>query len=281
MRNKLVWLAIIVIIIIIIFTKCNYKDNEGTEFNPINISVGQEFTNIDYNDKMTVLNYEVLDITGDKKKDMAILVGQKEVVTDTFAKNIDVVIYDGSSKTFIKADLRNFEGHLPSITVSDFNGDKVSDILVVVDKDGTSKSYCARIISYSDKKLQEIFKERDNRGITFIGNFEDGYRAKIMNRKLSKEITIDLSDRKESYIANKFYDDAGRLLVADAKVTTEPLRLIEKVELNDRTGIRMVQKIIGFDNLDIIDEIESIWKYENGRWQIKELKGNKVGNLLY
>jgi hypothetical protein len=281
MKNKILWLVIVALIILAIFTKCTYKGEEDTNFNPINITAGQEFSYMNFPEKMLVLNFDVLDFTGDKKKDMVILVGQKDEVTSTFAKNIDVVIYDGASKTFLKANLKNLEGHTASITPVDFTGDKISDVLIVLDKDGTCMNYYARVLTYENKEVKEIFKDRDNRGLIFTGSFEDGYKAKLVSRKLNKEITIDLLDRKENYILKKFYDDAGRLLVAEAKISTEPFGAIEKVELNDRFGIRVVQKIVGFDKVDIIDEVESIWKFENGKWQVKEVKGLKLGNLLF
>jgi hypothetical protein len=281
MKSKILWLVIIALIILAIFTKCTFKQEDDTNFNPINITVGQEFKYSDYPEKMLVLNYEILDFTGDKKKDMVILVGQKDEVTSTFAKNIDVVIYDGANKTFLKANFKKLEGHTVNIIPADFTGDKISDVLIVLDIDGACMNYNARVLTYSDKSLNEIYKERDNRGLTFTGYFEDGFKAKIVSRKLNKEITVDLQDRKENYILKKFYDDAGRLLVAEVKLSTEPFGSIEKVELNDRFGIRVVQKIVGFDELDIIDEVQSIWKYENGKWQIKEVKGDKLGNLLY
>jgi hypothetical protein len=159
MKNKILWLVIVALIILAIFTKCTYKGEEDTNFNPINITAGQEFSYVSFPEKMLVLNFDVLDFTGDKKKDMVILVGQKDEVTSTFAKNIDVVIYDGASKTFLKADLRNLEGHTASITPVDFTGDKISDVLIVLDKDGTCMNYNARVLTYENKEIKEIFKD--------------------------------------------------------------------------------------------------------------------------
>ena len=53
------------------------------------------------------------------------------------------------------------------------------------------------------------------------------------------------------------------------------------MQLNEYYGIQTVQKIVGFNNDDLLDEITSVWKYENGKWNVKEAKGSVVGNLLY
>ena len=45
--------------------------------------------------------------------------------------------------------------------------------------------------------------------------------------------------------------------------------------------LKTKQRVITNDGKYIIDEICIIWKYEDGKWQIKEAVGLKLGNLLY
>ena len=118
-------------------------------------------------------------------------------------------------------------------------------------------------------------------GIVFTGNFIDGFKAYLKCSKFNKEVNMDLSDRKENYITSGFFDDAGRLLKSGAKITTTSFNNVEFVQLDGYYGLQTIQKIIGFNNDDLLDEIIVIWKYENGKWNVKEAKGNIVGNLLY
>ena len=56
---------------------------------------------------------------------------------------------------------------------------------------------------------------------------------------------------------------------------------MELVQLDGYYGLQTTQRMIGFNSEDLLDEITVIWKYENGKWTIKEAKGNHIGNILY
>ena len=92
---------------------------------------------------------------------------------------------------------------------------------------------------------------------------------------------MDLKDRKENYVSNGFYDESGRILKDDNKITTSGFCRIDFVQLDGYFGIQTIQRIIGFNSDDLLDEVTVIWKYEDGKWMVKEAKGNNVGNLLY
>lgn len=278
MTKRLVWLTIVVIIIITIFSSIAYKKNNTEEFKPINLNTGDEFTAIAYPNTMYVLNYVIVDFNGDGEKDMLILIGEKKNIQDTFSENMDVVLYDKVSKNFTKAELKKYSGNNPKLIIGDFTGDAIIDLFVIAQNENI---YQVRGICYKDGKLDEIFKNKDNMGLNFSGQYLDGYKVKVENKKYNREFTLDLNDRKENYMTKKLYDDAGRLLNTEQKPTITRFMNVETVQLNDRLGVKTTQKICGLDELDIIDEIEVIWKYENEKWEIKEAKGVKIGNLLY
>ena len=61
------------------------------------------------------------------------------------------------------------------------------------------------------------------------------------------------------------------------KETLSAIDEINKIYLPDNAELL---EVINQRN-DLLDEIIVIWKYENGKWCVKEAKGSKVGNLLY
>ncbi len=279
MKGKLVWLVIIFIIIAIIFSIVGNKSVEVEDFKPLEINVGDEFTYIDYGTTMYVLNYLMEDVTGDNTKDMIIAIGEKDSIDSVSAKNIDAVIYEPNENKFYNLKLKKFDGEAPKIDLYDLTGDGILDIaLMVNDENG---NIMIRVISKQNNEFKEILKSRDNKGIVFTGNFVDGFKVYLKCSKYNKEVNLDLQDRKQNYITKLFFDDAGRLLKSDAKVTTTSFCKIEFVQLDGYYGIQTSQRIIGFDKDDLLDEITVIWKYENGKWNVKEAKGNLVGNLLY
>lgn len=279
MKNKLFWLILVLVVIAIIFSFVKGPTEENVEFKPLELNVGDEFTYIDYDNKMYVLNYIIKDVTGDGTNDMVIVVGEKEKIDDLTANNMDIAIYEPNEEVFYNLRLKNMNGEMPKLEAYDLTGDGILDI--ILSARGLNEGIIVRVVSYNNGAFKEILKAKDNKGIVFNGEFLDGIKAKISNSKYSKELEMDLKERKENYVQSGFYDESGRLLKKDAKITTSNFMDLDFVQLDGYYGIQTVQNILGFSDNDIIDEITVIWKYENGKWVAKEAKGNVIGNILY
>lgn len=278
MKKRMISLFVVVTIIIVIFSNIAMNKQKSEDFKPLELNVGNEFTSISYPNKMYVLNYVVGDFIGNNVKNMMIVIGEKENVQDTWSENIDIVLYDTNKNEFIKGNIKNFSGNSPKLIVGDFTGDTKLDLFAFVEDEGEIQ---ARAVSYENENLNEIFKLKNNTGIAFNCKFLDGFKAQIDSRKYNRQFTVDLSDRKENYITKGLYDEAGRLFNTEAKIKAGKIELIESVQLNDRMGIRTIQKIRGIDNYDMIDEIEVIYKFEDNKWDVKDARGLKIGNILY
>lgn len=281
MNKKFIWIIAIVLIIIAIFSKVFTGNDNTGEFKPLEKNVGDEFTEISYPNKMIIINYEIADITGDGEKDMIFLIGENlegTDITNNIITNMDVVLYDVANGSFIKAGAKKLNGQNNKIITSDFTGDGIQDVMIITEESG-GKSI--RIYTYEDSKLKEIWKERSNKGLVFEGEFIDGFKVQLVNKKLNVDKAIDISENEEEYKNTSFYNASGKLLSENKNVTTTPFCSVEVVSLNDRSGIKTTQRIYGINENNIIDEITVVWKYQDGKWQIVEAKGIKLGNLLY
>ena len=279
MKSKFFWLVLALCIIAFIFSFVSKNTNDAENFKPLELDVGDVFSYVDYGTNMYVLNYSMDDINGDENKNMIIAIGEKTNPEDTMAQNMQIILYDSTTETFYATKLKNFNGEMPKIKIYELNGDGNKEIaLLASDENG---NIAMRIVTLQDEKLEEIYKAKDNKGIIFTGNFIDGFKAYLKCSKYKKEINLDLNDRKENYVTNGFYDESGRILKDDAKITISGFTYVDFVQLDGFYGIQTHQRIIGFNDEDLLDEIIVIWKYENGKWCVKEAKGSKVGNLLY
>lgn len=278
MKMKTIWFVVILLIVATIFINLSL-DKEEDEFKPLEMNVGDVFTGIDYKNTMYVINYMISDVTGDNEKDMIIAVGEKEAADSMVANNVDIVIYDVANRNFEKTGLKKFNGQNPKIFSSDLTSDGINDIIIVLDNEDNSKTM--RAITLRNNSLKEFFNQQDNRGLVFAGEIIDGVKAYLRCGKISKEMYVDLLDKKNDYIASKKVDESGKVICQNKKVSTTGFITIEIVELNGQNGIQTTQRICAFDNNEIIDELTVIWKYENDKWQMKEAKGLRVGNLIY
>lgn len=277
MKNKSVWIIVIVLILLSVALKTFVKDEVIAE-KPLNINVGDEFDFFESKNKKYVLNYTIGDITGDDINDMVILIGEKDSVENGFAKEIDVVLYNSGTNEYIKLELKKLDGDNPKIDLADFSGDGLSDAIITVQNNGI---YNARIITSQGGDLKEIFKDRDNKGLLFSLQLMDGFKLNVANKKLNVNNIIELQNEKDVYVKDKIFEESGKLIDKQVIPKTTGFVNMEVVELSDRYGIRTTQRIIVNDKMNIADEITVIWKYQDGKWQIKEAKGLRQGNLLY
>ena len=93
MKSKLFWLIFILIICAILFSIIKGPQEETLDFKPLELNVGDEFTAVEYPNKMYVLNYIIKDVTGDGTNDMIIAIGEKEKVEELQANHIDLFLF--------------------------------------------------------------------------------------------------------------------------------------------------------------------------------------------
>lgn len=280
MNKKIIWIVVILIVALTTIFKLLSSSQEAEEFKPLEKNIGDEFSEISYPNKMYIINYEIADVTGDAEKDMVLLVGESnsgEGIANNTISNMDIVIYDKVNNKFLNASSNKMNGMDARILLRDLTGDQILDIIILYKADN---NYNLRVFSCEGDKISEIWKERNNKGLLFTGDFLDGFKVKISNKKVNIEKIIDLSKQSTEYIENGLFDKSGKL-IKNNKISYSHFTNIEVVELNDRGGIRTVQQIYGLNENDVLDEVGIIWKYNDGKWQMVEANSIKFGNLLY
>lgn len=280
MKKKFIILLIILVLMILAFNLLSKEDENVPEFKPLELDVGDNFTYLNYDTPMIVLNYVIKDVTGDGRNDMIMVIGEKQNIAENeIATNMDVVVYDTSGDVFLKTGLKRCEGKLPKLLTANVDESAKDEIILLTENEDMTKNM--KVISVTNNECKEIMKPRESKGLNITGYFMDGFKVYLSIRRLKVETYLDLKDYRETYINAGFYDADGRLLSENKNISATSFVSVEIVSLNDRQGIKTVQRVKGFDSLDILDEVEVIWKYENGSWNIKEANGKKIGNLLY
>lgn len=279
MKMKTICFVSILLIIAITFINISLDKNDEKEFVPLDINVGDEFNELEYKNQMYIINYKIGDVTCDGENDMIILIGEKNELSETKSEKIDVVIYDTANKTFISGGFKNLSGQNSKILLNDLTGDDKAEIIIITENNDKIKNI--RIVEVKENAVKEIWNQKDNRGLIFVGEVIDGIKAHLRCGKISKELYLDLADKKEDYILAKKIDESGKVICENKKLTTTGFTSVEVVKLSDKYGLQTTQRICAFEDNDILDEVTVIWKYENGKWQIAEAEGIKLGNLIY
>lgn len=276
MRRGFVFIILLSVVFMLIFNNAN-DNGKVPDFEPLEIEVGEKFEYLNYNKDMFVLNYEIADINADGEKEIVLIIGEKTEETDYY-KNIDIVMYVKEDSTFFIGKLKNYEGSQPKIYLKDIDGDSVQDIVVITSLENMSNSM--RIITIKNGEVKEIFKEKEGKGLEIDGQILDGFKAKVNIKKLKKDLEIYLSENKQNYVSSGFYEENGRLKTDKINVTSAGVYNIEFVKIDNQIGIKYTERIKGFDNLDIIDQLEVLIKYDKGDWIIIEAISENAGKII-
>ena len=276
MRKRFLFIVLLLVGSILLFNIFDQEENV-VDFDPLKIEIGEVFECLNYEKEMYILNYEISDMDNDSENDIVIVLGEKTDTNDVY-KNIDVILYNKATETFITSKLKNFDGKQPKIELNDIDGDGFKDVIVITILENKDNSM--RIISFKDNIAKELFKSREGKGLEITGQILDGFKSKIVIKNLKKEFEIDLSENKENYIASGFYLENGKLNTDKTKVSSAGIYNIEFVKVDDKVGIKYKERIKGFDNLDIIDQMEIFIKYDNGNWIIVEVVSERFGKIV-
>ena len=276
MRRGFVFVILLIVLALIIFNNAD-RNKDMSSFEPLEIELGKKFDYLNYSNDMFVLNYEIADINNDGEKEIILIIGEKSEEADYY-KNIDVVVYNKRTSTFTVGKLKNYEGSQPKIYLKDIDGDSTQDIVVITSLENMSNSM--RIIAIKNGEAKEIFKDKEGKGLEISGQILDGFKAKINMKKIKKTFEIDLSENKQNYIASGFYEENGRLKTDKINVVSAGVYNVEFINIDNQVGIKYTERIKGFDNLDIIEQINIIIKYKNGSWIVLEANGERIGKAV-
>lgn len=225
-------------------------------------------------DGVYILDLKSADVTGDNVADDILLVGRQKTRGGGYADHISVIVRDGMTKSRktpeIGSTVSGYEGR---IFIGDFNGDKISDVMLTVATGGSGGIVSNIIATFNKADPEVIFDAENNKGARFTGRFADGFKAELESLDTERTLEYDLASRKDNYVAIKLYDEDGRLL-QQRKPTADAFSSLQPVDL-DHDGtyeLKGVQRISAAYHADGIGNAYSTWKYETGTWKMKQLE---------
>ncbi|CAH0306814.1 hypothetical protein SRABI96_04816 [Peribacillus sp. Bi96] len=204
------------------------------------------------------------DIDGDGIKDNVFLTANK-TPDSPFWRNITLVIQNGSTNQYEQVPIKNNAGYNPTLFLGDFTGNKVDDILVVIDTGGSGGTIYAYVVSYLNGQLMTIFNsDTFNETFKYAVNYENLYKAKVNSYYLKERYILDLTYKDKEYLS-EIYNKNG-VLKAPIEGWVNPLSGLYPVDFN-RDGINELdayQRIAGRYNADSLGMVQTVLKW-NGQ----------------
>lgn len=246
----------------------------GAEPTLSTFEAGNKFTaaGFKHSDHMYILDVQQADVTGDQVADNVILLGQKENSGDIWTSQIHVVVQDGKRGTYRRLQeekVADFNGYGPALTILDFTGDEVPEIMIAVGTGGSGGVIRHLIIDWQDHQ-KIIFADQNNSGLQVTGNFIDGWQAELTSDKINKTFTVDISSFQQEFAAFEMYDQSGKFIgeMASPMIVSDDFSSLTPLDIDGDGVYELIgnQLVWGPAHVNGITWIESTWKYKEGQW---------------
>lgn len=212
----------------------------------------------------TIVAIEHGDIDGDGIIDKVFLTANK-TPDSPFWENITLVSQNGKTGQYMETPLKENAGYNPTLFLGDFTGDKVDDILVVIDTGGSGGAIYAFIFTSISGELKEIFtSDQFNEKYQYDVNYENDYKANVISHNLREKYVLDLTYKGKEYLS-EIYNANGQLK-EPIQGWVNPLSGLYPIDFN-RDGtyeLEAYQRIAGRYNADGLGFVETVLKW-NGQ----------------
>ncbi|MDQ0246175.1 hypothetical protein J2S09_003762 [Bacillus fengqiuensis] len=204
------------------------------------------------------------DIDGDGIIDNVLLTANK-TPDSPFWQNITLAIQNGRTHHYQQIPLKNNAGYNPTLFLGDFTGNKVDDILVVIDTGGSGGGIYAYVFSYMDGQMRQIFNsDAFNEHYKYDVAYENQYKATVISYNLKEKYILDLTYKGKEYLSEIYNQDG--ILKTPIKGWVNPLSGLYPIDFN-RDGtyeLEAYQRIAGRYNADGLGYVQTVLKW-NGR----------------
>lgn len=238
------------------------KNNHNTWYQAANMRGNSPYFADFYTQYRFLVTEERGDVTGDGIPDTVYLTAD-QTPDSPFLQNITLFIKDGRTNQVQKVPLKENAGYDPTIFLGDFTGNKVDDILVVINSGGSGGIIYAYVFSYADNKINQIFDyEMFNESSKYEVTYLDQFKAKVVSYNPAKKYILDLQYKGKEYL-NEIYDQNG-ILKKPIEGWVSPLSGLYPVDF-ERDGI--------FE-LDAYQNIAGRYSADGLGWMMNVLKWN-------
>lgn len=222
-----------------------------------------------------VTNLIKKDITGDKKEDQLIVVGNLLSKDSMSYDQFTYVLKDGKTGKQTSYSLKCLEyyagwGNLPVVELVDLNNDNVQDVFFSSYSGGTGGFVYYNVATLKDGKYKQLLGQKELVGVSVTGKYVDGFKAEMTCTEINKSWTQDLSAMKSRLVEAKVYDQNGKLLTPVEPWVSPPYI---KVYPGYVTG---EQTLKGIANSDYIGGINVDYSYKDGKLEIMEIKVESI-----
>lgn len=213
------------------------------------------------------------DIDGDGSEEVVDLMGNPMVEKSSFMGDMYLIVREVGAKDPGKVKYyyrpKDLGGYNAYLTLADVTGDGYPDVIIAAPSGGSGGMVSYRILDVIDGKLQEVFGQEENRGVSMAGTYLPDYQVKLSFPGLKQEMILDLSNEKEAYRNLNVYNGDGSLKASGLRPYIQNLSQLSPLDVNGDgvDEVVTVQKVLGVLNADPLGYVRTVWEYRAGGWE--------------
>ncbi len=210
------------------------------------------------------------DVNGDNIRDFVYLTGNR-TPNSGYIQNIALVIRDGRTGIKQRAKLQSDSGYSPAVTLYDFTGDRIKDILVGIASGGSGGIMFYYVFSDVNNQLKLLFDyEEYNKRYSYKVEYVNDYKVKVINVENEVVFTIDITYKGKEYL-DEIYTPEG-VLKQPIEGWVDPLSGLYPVDF-DANGIYELlgyQRISGRYHADSLGYVQSVLKWNGSKFYLMD-----------
>lgn len=214
------------------------------------------------------------DVNGDNIRDYVYLTGTR-TPNSGYIQNITLVIRDGRTGIKQRARLKSDSGYSPTVTLQDFTGDKIKDIMIGIASGGSGGIMFYYVFSDVNNRLTQLFDyEEYNQRYSYKVEFADYYKVNVTNVEKNVVFVIDITYKGKEYL-DEIYTPEG-ILKQPIEGWVDPLGGLYPIDFDGNGVYELLgyQSIAGRYHADSLGYMQSVLKW-NGRkfYQMEQYVG--------
>ncbi|WP_313561855.1 hypothetical protein [Ruminiclostridium cellobioparum] len=210
------------------------------------------------------------DVNGDNIRDYVYLTGTR-TPNSGYIQNITLVIRDGRTGIKQRARLKSDSGYSPAVTLQDFTGDKIKDIMIGIASGGSGGIMFYYVFSDVNNRLTQLFDyEEYNLRYSYKVEFADYYKVNVTNVEKNVVFVIDITYKGKEYL-DELYTPEG-ILKQPVEGWVDPLGGLYPIDFDGNGVYELLgyQSIAGRYHADSLGYVQSVLKWNGRKFYLME-----------
>ncbi|WP_027629719.1 hypothetical protein [Ruminiclostridium cellobioparum] len=210
------------------------------------------------------------DVNGDNIRDYVYLTGTR-TPNSGYIQNITLVIRDGRTGIKQRARLKSDSGYSPAVTLQDFTGDKIKDIMIGIASGGSGGIMFYYVFSDVNNRLAQLFDyEEYNLRYSYKVEFADYYKVNVTNVEKNVVFVIDITYKGKEYL-DEIYTPEG-ILKQPVEGWVDPLGGLYPIDFDGNGVYELLgyQSIAGRYHADSLGYVQSVLKWNGRKFYLME-----------